>query len=106
MRQNRTAKLGLLGFAFAAMSVALVSGCTNEVMVGGPCEYRSWQTEATVANLQDEYVLMQADEDFRYVVDYDMFDGQPSVGDRYKLQLDTITEGTCTPNVVKSVALM
>ncbi|TAA48332.1 MULTISPECIES: hypothetical protein [Corallincola] len=91
-------------FVTLSLIFALASfGCMQQEMVGGPCEYRSEQVAAVVDKLQDEYVLMMHEEDdFVYVVDYGLFDGKPTLGDRYMLAIEVITSGTCTPYVVQS----
>ena len=97
----------LLGF------LLLVVGCTPEHIEGGPCSYQTYDTIATITEVDgyevkftiemvDEvtyephisWLDVYGDRNFTETIDFEL-----EVGNRKWADLDLILEGTCTPGI-------
>ncbi|MBT3984924.1 hypothetical protein HOD38_03290 [archaeon] len=89
----------------------LIVGCTQEKMEGGPCSYQTYDAIATITAVNGSEVTFTiemvdevteewhiswldsyGDNEFTETIDFEL-----EVGKRKWLEVDLITEGTCSP---------
>lgn len=87
-------------------------------LVGGACEYKSVEVNATVTFLDAEHAIFEAEQaapQELYLFKENSFELKSSeykdfdalkANAHYTLYFDVITKGTCTPNIFKSLKLI
>ncbi|NVJ61629.1 MAG: hypothetical protein HWE27_14635 [Gammaproteobacteria bacterium] len=92
---------------YLSMSLMLLA-CDNwrgEVKEGGPCDYLTFETIASVTSITEDGVVL-IDDTEEYYAELYIFTEIPKLKDTYELTVKRITKGSCTPmhvNTAKKV---
>lgn len=68
-------------------------------IAGGPCTYDVAMVEAHVVVIEDDLVEMNDSSANPFYLDLSDFDTPPQAGDDFTIKRETITSGTCTPEI-------
>lgn len=97
------------------ISIFAFGGCADHkelVLVGGPCEYKTYQGTANLIRVEDGYMSgiyifkphIAFSEEIKYLENRSISGNipkHPIVGKNYKANLQVITKGTCTPWIIE-----
>ena len=79
----------------------LLSACSNPFqMEGGPCKYESSLVTAKAVVIHDNVIEFEGEME-NFNIRKSAFKTLPEVGDRVTFTKDTITKGTCTPEMYR-----
>ncbi|TVO75165.1 hypothetical protein [Sedimenticola selenatireducens] len=76
----------------------------GQAMTGGPCRYTPVETDGQVTAATDLEVQLATNALGPVTLERKHFPIMPSVGSRYHLQLQTLSEGACNPFQVTGLA--
>ncbi|WP_025820373.1 hypothetical protein [Shewanella marina] len=102
----------LLKPALLFVAIGSLSACQSEPqLVGGPCQYEQQSFVGTYTEDSDGVNKIFWQQTTPSIVrnpmtlttSWEKFKITPKLGDSYRINLDLITKGTCTPVIVKNI---
>lgn len=71
----------------------------DEGFAGGPCSYEETMLDAHVITVEDGQVELAETGGESFYIPLEDFDETPEAGEDFTIRWESITEGTCTPDI-------
>ncbi|MDV7103827.1 hypothetical protein R3X26_05315 [Vibrio sp. TH_r3] len=84
------------------ITVVLLNGCYSPSKVGGTCHYVQLADIAKLTDIQQSTALLVSESE-QYQVELALFTSPPVLDANYRITLNKITQGTCTPILIETV---
>lgn len=71
----------------------------DDMIAGGPCSYEETIIDAHVIAIEDGRVELAESGEQSFYIGSDAFPSMPEPGEDFTIRWESITEGTCTPDI-------